>query len=125
MIHAQGTPHFLGGLGMDDTAKLDRAIRLNVVSAIVMLSGGALGVALLAAGVLPSDGGSVPWMGFAGVIGLLQALTAWSLRRDRDDPAGIERRFGKLASAAVVWAAVLLLAAALLVVGIIAWGLLR
>jgi hypothetical protein len=64
-------------------------------------------------------------IGMMAVLGSLQLLTAWGFRRDRDDPAGRERRERRFVSAVVVWGAVLPLGALLLVVGIIAWGLLR
>jgi hypothetical protein len=64
-------------------------------------------------------------LGMAATSGSFALLIAWSMRNDRDDPAGIERRERRLAAASVVWGAALLLVATVAVAGIIAWGLLR
>ena len=62
------------------------------------------------------------WLVYGSVMGSLMLLMARAVRLDRDDPAGIERRFE---SGAVVAAAVLLVVSIAVVVGLIAWGLLR
>jgi hypothetical protein len=110
---------------MDDAAHLARAIRINTAGGVLALSGFAVTMALVVAGVMPWGLGAASTIGMMAVIGSLQLVTAWGLRRDRDDPAGRERRERRFVSAVVAWGAVLLLGSLLLVAGIIAWGLLR
>jgi hypothetical protein len=107
---------------MNDTAKLTRAIRVNVIGGTLILAFAALTVVMVAAGILPMDTQVVVSLVFGFVIAGLAFLTARSLRQDRDDPAGIERRFQ---SQAVSWSAGLLAVGLVAVVGVIAWGLLR
>ena len=107
---------------MNDAAKLTRAIRINVIGGTLILALAALTLVLVAAGILPMGTQVVVSLVFGFVIAGLAFLTAGSLRQDRDDPAGIERRFQ---SQAVSFSAVLLAVGLVAVVGVIAWGLLR
>jgi hypothetical protein len=107
---------------MNDAANLTRAIRINVIGGALFLGLIALTLVLAAAGVLPFDTRLVLALVFGIVMAGLMLLTARSLRQDRDDPAGIERRFQ---SQSVSWSAGLLAAGLFVVVAIIAWGLLR
>jgi hypothetical protein len=88
-----------------------------------MLALVALSVILVGAGALQWSARMAIPLGIGAVSGSLALLTAWSLRRDRDDPAGIERRERRLEAATIVWAAALLLVGLLAVAGIILWGL--
>lgn len=90
-----------------------------------MLSGVALFLGLVLVGLFQWEAGMLLPVGIGAASGILALLVAWSMRRDRDDPAGIERRERRLEAASVVWGAALLLAAVAAVAGIIAWGLLR
>ena len=107
---------------MDDKAKLARVIRINVTGGALFLAAAAVTVALVAAGVLAMDTQVVVSLVFGFVMAGLAFLTARSLRQDRDDPTGIERRFQ---SQAISWSAALLAVGLVAVVGVIAWGLLR
>ena len=114
----------LVGASRDGNAKLDRAIRINAAAGIALLGGSILAVLLVVTGIVDWASGLAPTLGIGFVIGAQGLLTAWALRKDRDDPAGIERRRGRPVAATVVWGAVLLLAVIAVAV-IIAWGLLR
>lgn len=107
---------------MNDKANLTRAIRINAIGGTVFLGVGVLTLGLVAVGVLPVDTQLVVALVFGFVMAGLMFLTARSLRQDRDDPAGIERRFQ---SQAVAWSAGLLAVGLVAVVGVIGWGLLR
>jgi hypothetical protein len=110
------------GRGMNGTAKVTRAIRVNVIGGTLILAAAGLTAALVVAGILPMDTQVVVSLVFGCVIGGLAFLTARELRQDRDDPTGAERRFQ---SRAVAWSAGLLAVGLVAVVGVIAWGLLR
>jgi hypothetical protein len=110
---------------MNDTAKINRAIRFNVAAGVVMLACVVLALILVGAGAFQWDAHMAVSLGMGTVSGSLALLIAWSLRRDRDDPAGIERRLHRLEAATVVWGAALLLVGLVAVAGIIVWGLLR
>lgn len=84
-----------------------------------------LALALVLVGVVPWETRMVMPLAMGTASGSLALLIAWALRRDRDDPAGIERRERRLEAATVIWGAALLLVALLAVAGIIVWGLLR
>lgn len=107
---------------MNDTAKLARAIRVNVVGGVLFLGLVAVTLVLIVAGVLPLDTQLVVSLAFGFVMAGLMFLTARSLRQDRDDPAGVERRFQ---SQAVSWSAGLLAVGLVAIIGVIAWGMLR
>jgi len=109
-------------MDLNDTANLTRAIRINGIGGTVFLGVAALTLVLVAAGVLPLNTQLVVLLVFSLVMAGILFLTARSLRQDRDDPAGIERRFQ---SQAVSWSAGLLAVGLVAVVGVIAWGLLR
>jgi hypothetical protein len=109
-------------MDMNDTAKLTRAVRINVIGGTVFLGVAALTFVLVVAGVLPLGTQLVVLLVFGFVMAGLMFLTARSLRQDREDPAGIERRFQ---SQAVSWSAALLAVGLVAVIGVIAWGLLR
>jgi hypothetical protein len=106
---------------MNDTAKLTRAIRINMIGGALILAAAALTLVLVAAGILPMDARVAVSIVFGFVITGLAFLTARGLRLDRDDPAGMERRFQRQA---VSWSAGLLVVGLVAVVGVIAWGLL-
>jgi hypothetical protein len=110
---------------VNDTAKITRAIRLNTVAGVAMLASVALAIGLVLVGAFQWDAGMTLPLGMAAMSGSFALLIAWSMRKDRDDPAGIERRDRRLAAAFVVWGAALLVVATVAVAGIIAWGLLR
>lgn len=105
---------------MDDTAKLTRAIRINLIGGALLLAAAALTITLAAAGILEMDTQLVLSLVFGLVMAGLAFLTARELRLDRDDRAGINRRFE---SRAVAWSAGLLVIGLLAVVGVIVWGL--
>lgn len=107
---------------MDDRARLTRAIRVNVIGGMVILAAVAITLVLVVAGLLPVDTALVVSLVFGVVIAGLALLTARSLRQDRDDPAGVERRFE---SQAPSWSAGLLAVGLVAIVAIVAWGLLR
>ena len=110
---------------MDDSAKFTRAIRLNVAGGVAMLACVGLFLALVLLGVFDWETGMIVPLGIGVITGSLAFLTAWGLRLDRDDPAGIKRRERRLEAGAVAWGLALLLVALLSVVAIIVWGLLR
>ena len=105
---------------MNDTAKIDRAIRINTIGAGVWVVLVALRLGLSAAGLLPWDLGTVVWLTFGVGAAAVALQSARSLGQDRDDPAGIERRFE--AQANVLGAGVIVIGLAA-VIGLIAWGL--
>jgi hypothetical protein len=107
---------------MNDTAKLDRAIRFNAIGGIVLLVAVALRVALGIVGRAPLETSTLIWLVFAVPAASLALVTAWSLRRDRDDPAGIEQRFQ--AAANTLGAAVVIVGFGA-IAGLILWGLQR
>ncbi len=110
---------------MNDTAKITRAIRLNTAAGVLMLATVGLSLVLVLVGAIQWEARMALGLGMGAMTGSFALLTAWGLRLDRDDPAGIERRVRRLEAGAVVWGAALLLVALLAVAGIIAWGLLR
>jgi hypothetical protein len=108
---------------LDDTAKVNRAIRVNTIAGMVMLAFVALGVLFRLA-----TGDSTPsavQIGMFTVVGLLQLLGARSLRRDRDDPAGIERRSRHAESVALTLAGGVPLLGLLAIVVILVFAVLR
>ena len=107
---------------MDTRAKLTRAARINVIAGSLSLAASAVMLGLVAVGLRPMDTGLAVSLVFASVIAALAFLSARGLWQDRDDPAGIERRFR---SQAVAWSAGLLLFGLLVVVVVIVWGVLR
>ena len=106
---------------MNDTARIDRAIRINLIAGGLMLAIVAVSLVFVATGLVPIGPRVVVWLIFGGVPAMLTLWTARSMRQDRDDPAGIERRFEETATK--LGAAVIVLGLAA-VVGLIAWGLL-
>jgi uncharacterized membrane protein len=125
MMTPQGATPASVGADMNDTAKITRAIRLNAAAGVAMLASVVLAIVLVLAGAFEWDAHMAVSLGIGTVSGSLALLLAWSLRRDRDDPAGIERRERRLESATVVWGAAILLVGLVAVVGLIVWGLLR
>jgi cadmium resistance protein CadD (predicted permease) len=83
---------------MNDTAKIDRAIRIDLIAGGLMLAIVAVSIAFVATGVAPMGPRMVVWLVFGVVPALLTLWTARSMRQDRDDPAGIERRFEETAT---------------------------
>jgi hypothetical protein len=106
---------------MNESAKIDRAIRLNMIGGGVMLALVAVSSVLIATGLVPIGPRAVIWLIFGVVTASLTLLTARSMRQDRDDPAGISRRYE--AAASTLGAAVVVIGLAA-VVGLIVWGLL-
>ena len=104
---------------MNDTARIDRAIRINLIAGGLMLALVAVLIALVATGLV-SFGPRV----IVSLFGLVPAgLTLWtarSMQQDRDDPAGIERRFGETATRLAAAVIVLGLAS---IAGLVVWGL--
>ncbi len=107
---------------MTDAAKLTRAIRINIIGGTVILAVSVFTVVLVAVGILPLDTQAVVVITVGFVFAGLSFVTARSLPQDRDDPAGIERRFQ---SGALLWSAGLLAVGLVAVVSVIAWGVLR
>jgi hypothetical protein len=117
--------HACVGADMNDTAKITRAIRINAVAGVVMFAFVALALIPVAASAFQWDAHTAVSLGIGTVSGSLALLLVWSLRRDRDDPAGIERRERRLESATVVWGAAILLVGLVAVLVLIVWALLR
>jgi hypothetical protein len=106
---------------MNDAARIDRAIRLNLIAGGLMLALVAVLIALVATGLVSFGPRVVVWLAFGVVPAGLTLWTARSMQQDRDDPAGVERRFE--AAATTLGAAVIVVSVAG-VIGLIAWGLL-
>ena len=106
---------------MNDTAKIDRAIRLNVIGGGLMLGIAAVSTVLIASGLVSFGPRAVVWIALTAVSASLSLWTARSMRQDRDDPAGIERRYE---SGATALGAAVIVVSVVAVVGLIAWGLL-
>ena len=107
---------------MNDTAKLDRAIRINVIGGSLMVGSAALAAVLIASGLLSVGSLTVASVALTAVSGSLLLWTARTMRQDRDDPAGIERRYES--DARILGSAVIAVGLAV-VVGLIAWGIAR
>lgn len=105
---------------MNETTRLDRAIRINVVGGSLMIGTAVLAAVLIASGLVSVGSLTVVSVAFAAVTGLLLLWMARSMRRDRDDPAGIERRYESEAS--TVGAAVIVVGL-VVVLGLIVRGL--
>jgi hypothetical protein len=100
-------------------SKVNRAIQLNLIAGGLMLASIAVSVPLIASGLVSWGPRAAVWL--VGVVtASLSLWTARSLQQDRDDPAGVERRFETAANA--LGAAVIILGLAS-VVGLIARGL--
>ena len=106
---------------MTDTTRIDRAIRLNVIAGGLMLVIVAVLIALVAAGFVSFGPRVVVWLVFGVVPAGLTLWTARSMQQDRNDPAGMERRYETTATR--LGAAVIVLGLAG-VAGVIVWGLL-
>ena len=105
---------------MNDTARIDRAIRINVIAGGLMLALVAVLIVLVATGLVSFGPRVIVSLVFGVVPAGLTLWTARSMQQDRDDPAGIERRFEQTATR--LGAAVIVLGLAT-VAGLIAWGL--
>jgi hypothetical protein len=110
---------------MNDSTKMTRAIRANTVGGAALLMIAAVEIVLVLAGAVSWEAGMALPLGSAAVSGVFALLIAWTLRKDRDDPDGIERREQRLEAGVVVWGGLLVVVALVLVVAIILWGLLR
>jgi len=105
---------------MNDTARLDRAIRINLIAGGLMLALVAVLIALVATDLVSFGPRVIVSLVFGLVPAGLTLWTARSLQQDRDDPAGIERRFGETATRLAAAVIVLGLAS---IAGLIVWGL--
>ncbi|HEU5202961.1 MAG TPA: hypothetical protein VFU17_01555 [Candidatus Limnocylindrales bacterium] len=106
---------------MNEIANIDRAIRLNLIAGGLMLAVVAALIALVAAGFVSFGPRVVVWLVFGVVPAGLTLWTARSMHQDRNDPAGIDRRYEITATR--LGAAVIVLGLAA-VAGAIVWGLL-
>ena len=106
---------------MTDTARIDRAIRINLVASGLMLVLVGVSMVLVVTGLVSMGPRVVVWLVFGLVSALLTLWTARSMWQDRNDPAGIERRYEITATR--LGAAVIVLGLAG-VAGLIVWGLL-
>jgi hypothetical protein len=107
-------------MGPHHISKVNRAIQLNLIAGGLMLASIAVSVPLIASGLLSWGPRAAVWLVFGVVTASLSLWTARSMQQDRDDPAGVERRFETAANA--LGAAVIILGLAS-VAGLIAWGL--
>ena len=107
-------------MGPNDVAKINRAIRINEIAGGLMLAVTAVSIVLVVSGIVSFGPRVVLWLVFGLVPAVLTLWTARSIRRDRDDPAGIERRFEVTATR--LGAAVIVIGLAV-VIGVIVWGL--
>ena len=105
---------------MDDAAKIDRAFRLTLIAGVVQFALVILLVLLVAIGVMPWEPRSTIYLISGVLLGSLSLVTARSIHQDRNDPAGIERRFQETATR--LGAAVIVLSV-VVVAGLIVWGL--
>jgi hypothetical protein len=105
---------------MNDTARIDRAIQMNVIAGGLMLALVAVLIVLVATGLVSFGPRVIVSLVFGVVPAGLTLWTARSMQQDRDDPAGVERRFEETATR--LGAAVIVLGLAA-VLGVIAWGL--
>jgi hypothetical protein len=102
---------------MNDSAKLDRAIRFSRVGGMALLAIAAVEGALIAAGIVPWEARTAILLAFGVVSGSLALLTVRQMRQDRDDPAGIEQRYE---SQAEIFGAAVVVVGVLAVVALIA-----
>jgi type IV secretory pathway VirB2 component (pilin) len=106
---------------MNDTATLDRLIRLSLVGGGLLLGSAVVVIALIVAGIVPLEGRMPILLAFSVVSGSLALLSARQTRQDRDDPAGIEQRYQ---SQAEVLGAAVVVVGFVAIVGMIAWAVL-
>ena len=78
---------------MNETARIDRALRLTLIAGVVQFALVILLVLLVATGVMPWEPRSTIYLISGVVLGSLSLVTARNIYQDRNDPAGIERRF--------------------------------
>jgi hypothetical protein len=105
---------------MNDTARIDRAIRLNIIAGAAQLALVAVLLMLVVTGVAHWEPRVTVYLVSGVLLGSLAFLTARSIRQDRDDPAGAERRFEGTANA---FGAAVIVVSVVGVVGLIAWGM--
>jgi hypothetical protein len=105
---------------MNNVTKVDQAIRINVVGGGLMVAIVAVSIALVASGLVSFGPRVVVWLVLGIVTASLTLWTARSMRQDRDDPAGTERRFEETATRLAAAVIVLGLAS---VAGLIIWAL--
>jgi heme/copper-type cytochrome/quinol oxidase subunit 4 len=106
---------------MNDSAKLDRAIRFSLVGGMALLAIAAVEVALIAAGIVPWEARTAILLAFGVVSASLALLTVRQMRQDRNDPAGIEQRYE---SQAEILGAAVVVVGVVAVVALIAWAVL-